>query len=101
MTMSFAERMSPEDLSERIKIIAKDEADSFGLIAPAALMRIATIPREYSSRTTIEVDISQLRSAIQEIVQLAARDAYPYKEIGLGNVQHALEITPCHYLWFC
>lgn len=104
---------SPEDLSELIRRMAEEEARGYGIdFDNDALDHISTIPKPYSSQSTIRVDQALLRKQIRAIVRATVRIesgrrlafdsvSSPTPSLSTRDLLDGLKSVECHYLWFC
>jgi hypothetical protein len=91
---------SPKDLSDLIRELARQEAESLGKsLSGDAEDRIATVPPPYNTQSQIPVDVQRLQLMIHDIISIAADENK--KEIALDDIESALARVKCHYLWFC
>jgi hypothetical protein len=91
---------SPKDLSDLIRELAQQEAESFGKsLSSDAEDRIATVPPPYNIQSQISVDVQHLQMMIHDIISIAADENR--REIARGDIDSALARVKCHYLWFC
>ena len=91
---------SPEDLSDLIRELARDEAKSLGKsLSLDAEDRIATVPPPWDRQSQITVDVQSFHLMIRDVMVIAASEKR--NEITLKDIQSALARVKCHYLWFC